>query len=78
MEILEQLGDKIKKAVSKIEQLEARVKELEGINNQYEQKMKDLLQEMEPITAVEPEQETAEPSVGEQKEESQSFYRQQF
>ena len=78
MEILEQLGDKIKKAVSKIEQLEARVKELEEINHQYEQKMKDLLQEMEPITTIEQDQETAEPSVGEQKEESQSFYRQQF
>jgi len=78
MEILDQLGDKIKKAVSKIEQLEARVKELEEINRQYEQKMKDLLQEMEPIATVEQTQEAGEQSVGEQKEESQSFYRQQF
>ena len=78
MEILEQLGDKVKKAVSKIEQLEARVKELEEINNQYEQKMKDLLSEFEPVTTVEEAQETVEHEIGEQKEESQSFYRQQF
>lgn len=78
MEILDQLGDKVKKAVKKIEQLEARVKELEEINSQYEQKMKDLLQEMEPIATVDQAQETGEQNVGEQKEESQSFYRQQF
>jgi len=80
MDILEQLGTKVKNAVQKIEELQARVTELEEINAQYEQKMKDMLDVMEPLDEIETqqEQEPAATSYGVQQEERQDIYKQQY
>ncbi|MBU2645710.1 cell division protein ZapB [bacterium] len=84
MEILEQLGTKIKKAVQKIEELQARIAELEAINAEYEQKMKDMLEVMEPLEGLETASETesvSEPersSFGAPQEERQDLYKQQY
>ncbi len=79
MDILEQLGTKVKNAVQKIETLQARVTELEEINAQYEQKMKDMLDVMEPLDEPETQQgEPAATSYGVQQEERQDIYKQQY
>ncbi len=80
MDILEQLGTKVKNAVQKIEELQARVTELEEINAQYEQKMKDMLDVMEPLdeTKTQQEQEPAATSFGVQQEERSDIYKQQY
>ncbi|MCP4754491.1 MAG: cell division protein ZapB [Proteobacteria bacterium] len=81
MEILDQLGTKVKKAVQKIEELTARIKELEEINQQYEDKMKEMLQEMDPIeepAQARESQAAEEQSFGGQQEERQEPYQQQF
>jgi len=74
MEILEQLGTKVKKAVQKIEELQARIVELEEINAQYEKKMKDMLEVMGPLDDVEVPKESDESSlVAPQESEESSF-----
>ncbi len=78
MEILEQLGAKVKNAVQKIEELQARIAELEEINAQYEQKMKDMLDVMEPLEETEAPQEAAASSFEAPREERQDIYKQQY
>jgi len=81
MEILEQLGTKVKKAVQKIEELQARITELEEINSQYEEKMKDLLDVMEPLEEREESTVSSEPeasSFAAPQEERQDIYKQQY
>jgi FtsZ-binding cell division protein ZapB len=46
MEILNQLQVKVRSAVQKIEELQARVHELEEIKRQYEEKMANLVKEI--------------------------------
>jgi len=53
MELLEQLNTKVKKAVQKIETLQARVKELEELNAQNEAKLKEIMQQMDPLEETE-------------------------
>lgn len=79
MEILEQLGTKVKKAVQKIEELQARIAELEEINVQYEKKMKDMLEVMEPLDEVEAaSQEPGGSGFAAPQEERQDIYKQQY
>lgn len=81
MDILEQLGAKVKNAVQKIEELQARVAELEDINAQYEEKMQEMLDVMTPLDAVESTRETAPdstPSSFEAPQERQDIYKQQY
>ena len=56
MEILDQLANKVQKAVDKIKELKAQVKKLEETNRQkdqkiyaYEQKMNELIQTLESV-----------------------------
>ena len=78
MEILEQLGSKVKKAVQKIEELQTRIVELEEINAQYEQKMKDLIDVMEPLEETEVSSEPVGSSFAAPQEERQDIYKQQY
>ncbi|MBT3225896.1 MAG: cell division protein ZapB [Deltaproteobacteria bacterium] len=78
MEILEQLGTKVRKAVQKIEELQARIVELEEINSQYEQKMKDMLDVMEPLDETEVSSEPDGSSFAAPQEERQDIYKQQY
>ena len=78
MEILEQLGAKVKKAVQKIEELQARIAELEEINLQYEIKMKDMLDVMEPLDETEVTQEPDGSSFAAPQEERPDIYKQQY
>jgi FtsZ-binding cell division protein ZapB len=78
MEILEQLGTKVKKAVQKIEELQARITELEEINSQYEEKMKDLLDVMEPLEESSASSEPEGSSFAAPQEERQDIYKQQY
>lgn len=78
MEILEQLGTKVKKAVQKIEELQARITELEEINSQYEEKMKDLLNVMEPLEESNAPSEPESSSFTAPQEDRQDIYKQQY
>jgi len=81
MDILEQLGAKVKGAVQKIEELQARVAELEEINAKYEQKMQEMLDVMNPLdeagSAAAPPESTSS-GFGAPREERQDIYRQQY
>lgn len=80
MEILEQLGTKVKNAVQKIEELQARIVELEEINAQYEQKMKEVMDVMDALDSTEADtpQETTGSSFEAPREERQDIYKQQY
>lgn len=49
MEILDQIEGRIKQAMQTIEELQNRVKELEGEKAQYEEKLSSLLQQMDSV-----------------------------
>lgn len=73
MELLEQLNTKVRKAVQKIETLQARVKELEELNAQNEAKLKEIMQQMDPL------EETETPAFGSSTaSESSPAYRQPY
>lgn len=81
MEILDQLQEKVRNAVQKIEELQNRVNELEEIKRQYESKMESLVQEMGGLdsgsagAATEAVQEDEKPDSGQTQD---SLYRHQF
>lgn len=83
MDILDQLGSKVKSAVKKIEELQDRIKELEEKNKQYEQKMKEWMDEMDLVDGSdkesdsEPENEQQQ-SFGAQQEDKPSPFQQQY
>lgn len=79
MEILDTLQTKVRSAVQKIEELQARVKELEEIKSQYEEKMQSLVQEFGDIGAA-ADVDGEESSVVEQPQEDvqENVYRHQF
>ena len=75
MEILDKLQTKVRNAVQKIEELQARVAELEEIKKQYEEKMASLVKELgdDDVPAA------SGSSEGDQGESSQDgLYRHQF
>ena len=60
MEILDQLGTKVQKAVNKIKELKAQIRELKETNQRneqkllrYEQKIKNLIQTMDSVNLSE-------------------------
>ena len=81
MDILDQLQEKVRTAVHKIEELQAKVNELEAIKQQYEEKMQSLVQEIGDIDSGSPESGSASGSETEQNTENRtqdSLYRHQY
>ncbi len=81
MEILDQLQDKVRTAFQKIEELQARVEELEAIKRRYEEKMESLVQEIGNVDSNSTDSNSTSGSETEQNKEGQpkdSLYRHQF
>jgi len=82
MDILDQLGSKVKGAVKKIEELQVRIMELEEKNEQYENKMKEWMDAMDIVDETDetsaPETEDSQQSFGAQQEDKPSPFQQQY
>lgn len=78
MEILDQLQEKVRNAVQKIEELQARVTELEEIKRQYEEKMQSLVQEIGNVDSNSQEQGGGETDQASESQSQESLYRHQF
>ncbi len=78
MEILDQLQEKVRNAVQKIEELQARVTELEEIKRQYEEKMQSLVQEIGNVDSSSQEQGGGETDQTSESQSQESLYRHQF
>lgn len=81
MEILDQLQAKVRNAVQKIEELQAKVNELEAVKRQYEEKMQSMVQEIGDVSESSGGQTSAEDSESDQpggNPSQESVYRHQF
>ena len=78
MEILDQLQEKVRNAVQKIEELQARVTELEGIKRQYEEKMESLVQEFGDVDSNAQPQSDSDSEQTQEPQAQDSLYRHQF
>ncbi len=80
MEILDQLQAKVRNAVQKIEELQAKVKELEDIKLQYEEKMQSLVREIGDLGPSSSDSQVTEESNSndQQEEDQENSYRHQF
>lgn len=80
MEILDKLQTKVRNAVQKIEELQARVNELEDIKRQYEEKLASLVKEFgdddTSSSASSSESDNSDKDQGDQSQEN--LYRHQF